>query len=66
MTDALEDHAGTISTGGRTITNLHFAGDINGLAGEGEKLAKLVEHTCNLPESTWLQSPKFPEPLILA
>ena len=32
----------TISIGGRTITNLRFAGDIDSLAGE-EELAKLVE-----------------------
>ena len=43
MTDALEDHEGTVSTGGRTITNLRFADDIDGLAGEEEELAKLVE-----------------------
>ena len=42
--DALEDHEGTASIGGRTITNLRFADDINGLAGEAEELAKLVEH----------------------
>ena len=34
MTDALEDHEGTVSIGGRTITNLRFADDIDGLAGE--------------------------------
>ena len=44
MTDALEDPDGTVSTGGRTITNLRFADDIDGLAGEEEELAKLVEH----------------------
>ena len=44
MTDVLEDHEGTVSTGGRTITNLRFADDIDGLAGEEEELAKLVEH----------------------
>ena len=44
MTDASEDHEGTVSSGGRTITNLRFADDINGLAGEEEELAKLVEH----------------------
>ena len=44
MTDALEDHEGTISTGSRTITNLRFAGDIDSLAGEEEELANLVEH----------------------
>ena len=27
MTDALEDHEGTVSIGGRTITNLNFADD---------------------------------------
>ena len=43
MTDALEDHEGTGNIGGRTITNLHFADDIDGLAGEEEELAKLVE-----------------------
>ena len=39
MTDALEDHKGTVSIGGRTITNLRFAGDIDGLAGEEEEQA---------------------------
>ena len=42
MTDASEDHEGTVSIGGRTITNLRFANDIDGLAGE-EELANLVE-----------------------
>ena len=39
----IEDHEGTVSTGCRTITNLRFADDIDGLAGEEEELAKLVE-----------------------
>ena len=43
MTDVLEDHEGTVSTGGRAITNLRFTDDIDGLAGEEEELAKLVE-----------------------
>ena len=43
ITDALEDHEGTVSIGGRTITNLHFVDDIDGLAGEEEELANLVE-----------------------
>ena len=43
MTDSLEDHEGTVSIGGRTITNLRFADDIDGLAGEDEELANLVE-----------------------
>ena len=42
MTDALDDHEGTVSIGGRTITNLCFADDIDGLAGE-EELANIVE-----------------------
>ena len=42
MTDTLEDHEGPVSNGGRKTTNLCFADDINGLAGE-EELAKLVE-----------------------
>ena len=43
MTDASEDHEGTVSIGGRTITNLRFADDTDGLAGEEEELANLVE-----------------------
>ena len=43
MTDALEDHEGTVSTGGRAITNLRFAYAIVGFAGEEEELAKLAE-----------------------
>ena len=41
ITDALEDHE---STGGTLITNLHFADDISGWAGEEEELTNLVEH----------------------
>ena len=43
MTDALEEHEGTVSIGGRTITNLRFADDIDGLAGQEKELANLVE-----------------------
>ena len=43
MTDALENHEGTVSNGGRTIINLCFADDIDGFAGE-EEVAKLAEH----------------------
>ena len=43
MTDALEDHEGTVSISGRTITNLRFADDIDGLAGEEEELASLIQ-----------------------
>lgn len=44
MTEALEDHVGTVSTGGCTITNLRFTDDIDGLAGTEEEPAKLVNH----------------------
>ena len=44
MADALEDHEGTVSIGGRTITNLRFADDIDGLAGQEQELVKLVNH----------------------
>ena len=51
MTDALEDHKGTVSSGGRTIisiggrtiTNLRLADAIDGLEGEEEELTKLVQ-----------------------
>ena len=43
MTDASEDHEGTVTIGGRTITNLRIADAIHGLAEEGEELAKLAE-----------------------
>ena len=43
MTAALENHEDTKSIRGRTIINLCFADDIDGLAGEEEELAKLVE-----------------------
>ena len=44
MAVALEDHDGTVSIGGRTITNLRFADDIDGLAGQEQELVKLVNH----------------------
>ena len=37
------------STGGRTITNLRFADDIDSLTGEEEALAKLVERLDKAP-----------------
>ena len=44
MADALEDHERTVSVGGRTITNLCFADDIDGLTGLGQELVKSVNH----------------------
>ena len=43
MTDAIEDHEDTVSIRSRTISNLRVADDTDGLAGEEEELAKLVE-----------------------
>ena len=43
MTDALEDHEGTVKIRGSTITNLCFADDVDGLAGEEEEQGNSVE-----------------------
>ena len=44
MSEALEEHEGTVSIGGRKITNLRFADDIDGLAGSEKELKSLVNH----------------------
>ena len=44
MADILKDHEGTFSIGGRTITNLRFADDIDGLAGQEQELVSLIKH----------------------
>ena len=49
MTNAIDDHEGTVGIGGRTINNLQFAYDIGGLAGEEEGIAKLVERLDKAP-----------------
>ncbi|WP_353803322.1 hypothetical protein [Acinetobacter baumannii] len=41
MSDALAGHEGTVSIGGRAISNLRFADDIDGLAGEEQELEQL-------------------------
>ena len=43
MADALENHEGTVKIGGRIITNMRFADDIDGLAGKEEELENLVK-----------------------
>ena len=43
MSDALEEHGGKVSIGGRNITNLRFADDIYALAEEEQELEALVE-----------------------
>ena len=42
MTDVLENHVGTVSIGGRIITNLRFAEDIDGLAGSEDELKEFL------------------------
>ena len=51
----MEDHEGTVSIGGRAITNLRFADDTDGLAGEEEELAKLVERLCKVSTAYGMQ-----------
>ena len=43
MADALTDHHSTVSIGGRNVSNLRFADDIDGLAGSQEELAELIK-----------------------
>ena len=43
MSDALEEHDGKGSIGGRNITNLRFADDMDALAEEKEELEALAE-----------------------
>ena len=42
MTDALEEHDGNVSIGGRYISSLQFADDIHALAEEKQELETLV------------------------
>ena len=57
MTDVIGVHEGTVSIGGRTITNLRFADDIDGLAGEEEELAKLAERwNQHRDQNKWTQA----------
>ena len=44
MTHALDNYNGTISIGGRKITNLRFADDIDGITEEEDELTKLVHN----------------------
>ena len=43
MSDALEEHDGKASIGGRSINNLRFNDDTDALAEEGQELDALVE-----------------------
>ena len=43
MSDALKEHDRKVNIGGRTITNMQLADDIDALAEEGQELDALVE-----------------------
>ena len=43
MADALEGHEWTVNIGGRNVSNLRFADDIESLAGSEEELANLIK-----------------------
>ncbi len=43
MSDVLEEHEATLSIAGRTITNLRFADDIDGLACSEQELEQLAD-----------------------
>ena len=45
MSDALEEHDGKVSIGGRNIANLRFADDIDALA-EGEQELESLDKSC--------------------
>ena len=53
MSDALEEHDGKFSIGGRTIINLRFTDDIDALAEKQQKqeaLVKSVDKTYTRPQ----------------
>ena len=43
MNDALDNHVGLVNIGGKIITNLRFADDIDGLADSESELANLIK-----------------------
>ena len=43
MNDALDNHVSSVNIGGKIITNLRFADDIDGLAGSESELANLIK-----------------------
>ena len=61
MSDALEEHNGKVSIGGRNITNLRFADDIDALAEEEQYLEALVESLDKPAQGIrWRSVPKRP------
>ena len=61
MSDALEEHDGKVSIGGRNITNLRFADDIDALAEEEQELEALVEVSTKPAQGIrWRSMPRRP------
>ena len=61
VSDALEEHDGKVGIGGRNISNLRFADDIDAVAEEEQELEVLVESldkTCT--SIRWLSVPRRP------
>ena len=62
MSDALKEYDGKVSIGGRIITNLHFADDIDALAEEDQELEALVESFDKPAQGIrWRSVPKRPK-----
>ena len=57
MADTIEEHEGSLCIRGRTITNLRFADDIDGLE-EEEELAKIVERLDKNPTAYGISAKK--------
>ena len=43
MNDSLDNHTGSVTIGGKIITTLRFADDIDGLTGSKSELANLIK-----------------------
>ena len=51
MTEALENHTGTVSIVGQNMMNLQFTSDIDGLAGSEDELRQLLKNVENTIQS---------------
>ena len=61
ISDVLEEHYGKVSIGGRNITKLRFADDIDALAEEEQELEALVEVSTKPAQGLrWRSVPKRP------
>ena len=62
MSDALEEHEGKVSIGGKKITSLRFSDEIDDLAEKEQELESLIE---NLDKSAqgirWKSVPRRPD-----